>query len=172
MFLIIYNWKTNKSIITSSWTTPKIYTSFVQIAVRFSTPCIYYNCLRSLGTHSVNRLSQAECSQVICRSYLSRCKGYRVWSLSERAGEWQQARKSWFPTQSGRLALLKAALQTRNVLNWFTYHPYVNAVYPLLKVWFSIYTHSPGGVCAEFTQVSTLSRTLFSCKTRGRLFGR
>lgn len=61
----------------------------------------------------------------------------RVWFLSERAGGWQKARKGWFPTQSERLDLLKA-VQTHNVVNWFTYHTYVNAVYPPLRVWFSI----------------------------------
>ena len=40
----------------------------------------------------------------------------RVWFLSERAGEWQKARKSRFPSQSERLDLLKA-VQTQNVVN-------------------------------------------------------
>lgn len=76
--------------------------------------------------HSVNRQSRAECSQVVCRSYLSRCKGYREFGFWVRCGGRGMAKsQEKLVTQSGRLDLLKAALQTQNVINWFTYHPYV-----------------------------------------------
>lgn len=80
---IIYNWKTNKSNITSPWMAD----TFTYPWFKFlwgTPPCIYYNSLRSLGTQSVYRQSQAECSQVICKSYSSRCKGYREFGFRVR----------------------------------------------------------------------------------------
>lgn len=115
----------------------KIYIVWMQTAVRFNTPCIYY------------KFGHTQCKQAItCRVFsgnlqklfVSVQRLQRVWCVSERLGGWQQARKCWFLSQSGRLDLLKAALQTQYVLKLIYLSRHMNAVYLLLKVWFYIYT--------------------------------
>lgn len=135
--------------------------------MRFSTPCIYYNSLGSLGTQSKQAITGRVFSGNLQELFVSVQRLQRVWSLSERAGEWQQARKRWFPTPMREAGFTFTAA----VLNWFTYHPYVNTVYPPLKLWFNIYTFPPRGLCAEFTPASMLSHTFFSCKSQVACLG-
>lgn len=42
----------------------------------------------------------------LLKPFVSVQRQQRVWSLTQRAGTWQHARKSWLPTRCGRLDLL------------------------------------------------------------------
>lgn len=112
--------------------------------MRFSTPCIYYNCLSSAGTHSVNRQSWAVFSGNLQKLFVSVQKLQRVWSLSERAGGWQQARKSCFLTQCGRPDLLKAALQIQNVFRTDPLITPMQMMFTHHSKCYLAFTHPPG----------------------------